>query len=306
MAQVGIGIPNMPGVTPATIPDYARRIEAGGFHAIWTLDRVVYDLPHAIPTLAACAVVTERVRIGTAILLLPLYQPAVLAKQLATIDLLSNGRLTVGVGYGRRPDDFAAVGVPMKGRGGRAVEAVQIMRQAWSGEAVRFEGRHFAIDVGPIGPRPVQRPSIPIWMGGGHENAVRRAGRHADGFVAGGALGPENFATLRQRVTQALQDAGRSAAGFPFGCLAYFNVQDDRERAREELMGSLTRYYGPQFANTFNPEKMAVFGPPDECARNAQAYIDAGVEHLVLCPTTVDPRQVDRLARDVLPRLRLG
>jgi probable F420-dependent oxidoreductase len=304
MAEVGIAIPNLPGVTPTLIPDYARRIEAGGFAAIWALDRLVYDNVDAVATLAACAAVTQRVKLGTSIILVPLYPPAILAKQFASIDVLSNGRVIMGVGIGRRPDDFAAAGVPMERRAGRTVEALRIMRQIWAGAPLAFQGKHFTLESGPIGPRPIQRPGIPIWMGGAHEGAVRRAARYGDGYIAGGAVGPEGFKGLRQRVEQARQEQGRSGP-YPYGCLAYFYIDDDREKAKQGAMAALTRYYGPAFGQSYDPERLLVFGPPDEFARRAQAYIDAGVEHLILVPTALDAGQVDRIAHDVLPRLRL-
>src|SRR5207244_2914676 len=118
MGTIGIALPNLPGVTPPLIPEFARRIEAGGCDAIWALDRLVYENPDPLTALAAAAAVTSRVRLGTSVLLAPLHSPVVLAKQLATLDLVSNGRLLVGLGIGSRPDDFAAAGVPFAGRGG--------------------------------------------------------------------------------------------------------------------------------------------------------------------------------------------
>src|ERR1700674_5270202 len=143
MVSIGIALPNLPGVTPTLIPEFARRIEAGGFNAIWALDRLVYENPDPLTALAACAAVTSRVRLGTSILLAPLHAPVLLAKQLATLDLLSNGRMTVGVGIGGRPDDFTGVGVPFAARGARTREAIQIMKQVWTGQAIRHQSRHF-------------------------------------------------------------------------------------------------------------------------------------------------------------------
>jgi probable F420-dependent oxidoreductase len=302
---IGIALPNLPGVTPPLIPEFARRIEAAGFEAVWCLDRLVYENPDPIAALAACAAVTSRVRLGTSILLAALHPPAVLAKQLATIDLLSNGRLTLGVGIGGRPDDFSGAGVPFEHRGGRTAEMIGIMRRAWAGEPITHKGRHFTIEGGPIGPRPVQRPTIPVWMGGIQEGALRRAARIADGFVGGGG-GPDGFRTLWQQVRRFVTDAGRSADAFPNGCLAYFNLRDVRDQAKQEAMATLIRYYGPQFTSRYDPEKALVFGPPEDCARRIQTYLDAGVQHLILVPTTLDVAQVDRMAREVVPRLGPG
>jgi len=304
MGTIGIALPNLPGVTPPLIPEFARRIEAGGCDAIWALDRLVYENPDPLTALAAAAAVTSRVRLGTSVLLTPLHSPVVLAKQLATLDLVSNGRLLVGLGIGSRPDDFAAAGVPFAGRGGRAAEMIRIMKQVWSGQPVRHQGRYFAIECGAVGPAPVQRPHPPVWMGGFQEVALKRIARIADGFVGSGGVGPAGFAAMWERVRQMVAAAGRPPDRFPNACLAYFNVGGDREQAKAQAMAALVRYYGPQFTSRYDPERALVFGPPEECARRAQAYFDAGVQHLILVPTTLDAGQVDRIAREVRPHLR--
>ena len=304
MGTIGIALPNLPGVTPPLIPEFARRIEAGGCDAIWALDRLVYENPDPLTALAAAAAVTSRVRLGTSVLLAPLHSPVVLAKQLATLDLVSNGRLLVGLGIGSRPDDFAAAGVPFAGRGGRSAEMIRIMKQVWSGQPIRHQGRYFAIECGAVGPVPVQHPHPPVWMGGFQEVALKRIARIADGFVGSGGAGPDGFAGMWERVRQMVAAAGRPPDRFPNACLAYFNVGGDREQAKAQAMAALVRYYGPQFMSRYDPERALVFGPPEECARRAQAYFDAGVQHLILVPTTLDAGQVDRIAREVRPHLR--
>jgi len=304
MGTIGIALPNLPGVTPPLIPEFARRIEAGGCDAIWALDRLVYENPDPLTALAAAAAVTSRVRLGTSVLLTPLHSPVVLAKQLATLDLVSNGRLVVGLGIGSRPDDFAAAGVPFAGRGGRSAEMIRIMKQVWSGQPIRHQGRYFAIECGAVGPVPVQHPHPPVWMGGFQEVALKRIARIADGFVGSGGVGPAGFAAMWERVRQMVAAAGRPPDRFPNACLAYFNVGGDREQAKAQAMAALVRYYGPQFTSRYDPERALVFGPPEECARRAQAYFDAGVQHLILVPTTLDAGQVDRIAREVRPHLR--
>jgi probable F420-dependent oxidoreductase len=304
VGKIGIALPNLPGVTPPLIPEFARRIEAGGCDAVWALDRLVYENPDPLTALAAAAAVTSRVRLGTSVLLAPLHPPVVLAKQLATLDVISNGRLLVGLGIGGRPDDFAAAGVPFAGRGGRTAEMIRIMKQVWAGQAVRHQGKYFAIECGAVGPAPVQRPHPPVWMGAIQEVALKRVAKIADGFIGTGGAGPGGFATTWQRLRQMVAAAGRDPDRFPNACLAYFNVGGDRERAKAEAMATLVRYYGPQFTSWFDPERALVFGPPEECARRAQAYFDAGVQHLILVPTTLDVGQVDRVAREVVPHLR--
>lgn len=303
VGKIGIALPNLPGVTPPLIAEFARRTEAGGCEALWCLDRLVYENPDPLMALAAAAAVTSRVRLGTSILLAPLHSPVVLAKQLATLDLVSNGRLIVGIGVGWRPDDFAAAAVPYAGRGGRTAEMIRIMKQVWSGEPIRHHGKYFTIECGPVGPAPVQRPHPPVWMGAIQEAALRRVARIADGFIVTGGAGPEGFAKVWERMRQLVADAGRAPDRFPNGCLAYFNVGDDGEEAKVRALATLGRYYGPQFASRFD-QRALVVGPPEACARCVQAYLDAGVQHLILVPTALEVGQVDRIAREVVPRLR--
>lgn len=303
VGKIGIALPNLPGVTPPLIAEFARRTEAGGCEALWCLDRLVYENPDPLMALAAAAAVTSRVRLGTSILLAPLHSPVVLAKQLATLDLVSNGRLIVGIGVGWRPDDFAAAAVPYAGRGGRTAEMIRIMKQVWSGEPIRHHGKYFTIECGPVGPAPVQRPHPPVWMGAIQEAALRRVARIADGFIVTGGAGPEGFAKVWERMRQLVADAGRAPDRFPNGCLAYFNVGDDGEEAKARALATLGRYYGPQFASRFD-QRALVVGPPEACARRVQAYLDAGVQHLILVPTALEVGQVDRIAREVVPRLR--
>jgi probable F420-dependent oxidoreductase len=304
MGKIGIALPNLPGVLPSQITEFARRIEAGGLDAIWALDRVVYENPDPLVSLTAAAAVTSRARLGTSILLAPLHSPVLLAKRLATIDLVSNGRLLVGIGIGGRPDDFTAAGVPFDHRGGRTAEMIRIMKQVWSGQPIRHRGRHFIIECGAVGPAPVQRPHPPVWMGGIQEAALKRVGRIADGFIGTGGAGPEGFAAMWTRVRQMVREAGRAVDEFPNACLAYFNIGEDREQAKAQAMASLVRYYGPQFTSRYDPERALVFGGPEESVRRAQAYFDAGVQHLILVPTTLEVGQVDRVAREIAPGLR--
>lgn len=249
---------------------------------------------------------TRRVRLGTSVLLTPLHPPAVLAKQVATVDLLSNGRVLLGLGVGARPDDFTAAGVPFRGRGFRTAESIRVMRQIWSGRPLQHRGRYFTLESPPIGPTPPQGGRLSVWMGGSQEPAIRRIARMADGYIVTGAAGPAGFTKMWNRMKELLADTQRAADAFPNACLAYFNLRDDREAAKDEAMAAMIRYYGPQFTQRFDPEQALIFGPPEEFARRLQAYLDAGVQHPILVPTTLDVAQVDRIAREILPRVKGG
>src|SRR5215469_6395211 len=169
--QIGIGLPNtIPGVHGELILDWARRAESGPFSSLATLDRVVYPNYESLMTLAAVAGVTQRVRLMTTVLIAPLRTPAMLAKQAASLDALSGGRLTLGLGVGGRENDFRAVAAPFRSRGKYFDEQLAIMKRIWSDLPL-------SADVGPIGPLPVQQGGPEILIGGYTPASIERVGR---------------------------------------------------------------------------------------------------------------------------------
>src|SRR6266699_6339441 len=169
--QIGIGLPGtIPGVQGELILDWARRAESGPFSSLATLDRLVYPNYEALISLAAVAGVTQRVRVMTSVLIAPLRSPAMLAKQAASLDALSGGRLTLGLGVGGREDDFIAAGVPFHRRGKIFEEQLTTMKRIWLGQP-------FSDDVGPIGPAPAQPGGPELLIGGYSPVAIQRVGR---------------------------------------------------------------------------------------------------------------------------------
>ncbi len=140
----------------------AKKCEEIGLHSFWVIDRIVYDNLEPLSVLASVAAVTEKIRIGTSILLAGLRHPALLAKTVATLDFLSNGRMTLGIGFGSRQNDFTAVGVPFAGRGSRAEETVRLIKRLWTEDGVNHQGRFFRVENLTIGPRPIQSPHPPL------------------------------------------------------------------------------------------------------------------------------------------------
>src|ERR1700694_3886467 len=167
MAYVGLAIPGTaPDRTSTTTVDFARRAEQAGVHSVWATDRIVDSTPDVFVTLGAMAATTSRILIGTSVVLGVLRSPLLLAKAATTVDVLSGGRLILGLGVGSRAEDFAATGIPIHHRGARMDELVEVCRLAWSGAPVKYFGRHHAIDVGPMRELPVQHPHPPVWFGG--------------------------------------------------------------------------------------------------------------------------------------------
>jgi alkanesulfonate monooxygenase SsuD/methylene tetrahydromethanopterin reductase-like flavin-dependent oxidoreductase (luciferase family) len=199
--KIGISIP--PHLhEPEHLFEWVRRVDAGPFSTLSILDRVVYANFEPLITLAAAAALSTRVRLMTEILLSPLRNTTILAKESATLYVLSRGRLTLGLGVGVREDDFLATGVDYQRRGKHLEEQVNKMRSIWAGNALQA-------NVGPVRPAPVQTHGPEILLGGFIPRAIQRAGRYADGFITAVSQIEEIDKTFRS-VEQSWQEAGRS------------------------------------------------------------------------------------------------
>jgi probable F420-dependent oxidoreductase len=301
MPEVGLLLPiSAPDARPDTTVTFARRGEAAGVHSLWVIDRLVFDNVEAMCALTAAAAVTNRVRLGPSVLLGTLRPPVLLAKQAASLDVLSGGRAILGLGVGSRPDDFAAAGVPYAARGARLGEAVRVMRQIWRGEPLQHQGRAYQLESGSIGPRPVQPGGPPLWFGGGAEAQLRRAGRLADGYIGSSSSGPEGVRAAWNTVRQAAADAGRDPGALKLGCLIWASVDDDRDRAYQRAETYMRHYYPPERAKV---SPASLLGPPKACIRQAQAFFDIGVDVLIIGPVTADPAHLDRLLTEVVAQL---
>jgi probable F420-dependent oxidoreductase len=218
--DIGFGAP-VSGVwaTPRNLTEFARRAERLGYRSLWTFQRLFVPAAPAIPTvyrsvldplvaLGYTAAVTSTIRLGAAVVNYPFSSPLLLAKQAATIDVLSGGRLDLGIGIGWLPEEFTASGADMAGRGARTEEYLSAMRVLWSGEN-GFHGAHYHIPPGRQEPPPVQRPGPPVLLGGMSRAAMRRAGRIADGWVTSGGADLSNIAESAKTVQETAAAAGR-------------------------------------------------------------------------------------------------
>jgi probable F420-dependent oxidoreductase len=261
--------------------------------------------PEAMMGLARLAAMTERVRIGTSVLLLPLYPPAIIAKQIADLDRVTDGRVTLGVGVGGEyPQEFRAVQVAIADRGRRADDMIPLIRQLWSAEEVTYESHFFSIRDVRIHPAPIQPGGPPIVVGGRQEAAMRRAATLGDGWFPY-LYSPRRYAASVETVKRIAAEIGRDLSGFEWCVWIFLNIESDgdaaRERAARSLPGTDDRNSGPMV------DRVAAAGTADEVATKLKRFYDAGARHFVFCPATAgaDPRRVlDRLVGDVLPVLR--
>jgi len=279
--DIGIGLPNTLDIPGTAIVDWARRAEERGFTTLATIDRIVYPNYDSLTTLAVAAGATGRIGLFTDILLAPVYQPVLLAKVTASLDAMSGGRLTLGLGVGGRPDDFAAMDRPFNRRGRLMDETLDLLHRSWAGESVT--GDDF-----PVGPAPAAGNRVSVLVGGTSDAAIARVVKYGEGWTMGGGsaamAGP-----LIERVRKEWREAGRE--GEPrIAALAYFGLgDDDRSRA------SLRRYYG--FLGDWVDQIVeSALRTPEAIRAAIDGFAEAGVTELVLNPTIPSPDQVDRLA----------
>lgn len=282
--KIGIGLPStIPWADAKDLLDWARKAEAAGFSTLAMIDRVVYGNYETIPTLAGVAAVTERIRLATTILLAPFRgNGALLAKQLATVDALSGGRLTVGIAVGGREDDYTATGVDFRARGRIHDEQLAEMRAVWAGER---RGT-----VGAIGPRPVQPGGPPLLMGGTSNAAIRRTVEYGVGWISG--LGaPTMFTGILEQVRAAWHEAGRD--GEPR--LVHLGYYALGPKADEDAHRYLTDYYAflGGFAENIAASALTC---PEQVREAAGALADAGYDELILFPCSPAIEEVALLA----------
>ena len=250
-------------------------------------DRLVYDNLGSIALLGALAVLTERVRLGTCVLLPFLHHPLVLAKELASIDQASAGRLTLGLGIGSRPLDYAAASLPSRDRGRRMDETLALLRQAWSGAPIDHHGALFEVQVPPIGPRPAQE-RLPIWLSGRSRPAMARAARQADGFILGRGS-PAFFRDWLAELRRATEEAGREPQTLPTACLVFFGPTP------EAVATHLRRYYADE-PWRLDPAEDGIHGDARHAADQLRRYAQLGFDTLIGVPTSLNLNDIDRLA----------
>ncbi|MBV9380247.1 MAG: LLM class flavin-dependent oxidoreductase [Streptosporangiaceae bacterium] len=285
--EVGIGLPNtVPGTEGSALTEWASQADQAGFSALATIGRLVYPNYEELVALAAAAAVTSRIRLTTAVLLAPLYtNTALLAKQAASIDRLSGGRLVLGLGLGGREDDFTASGLTTAGRGRRFEEQVAEMKRIWSGD----ERGH----AGAIGPAPARPGGPEIILGGGTEASFRRVSRLGDGWMMGGGT-PEMFAQGAAAVDNQWQEAGRPGKPRKLS-LAYFALGPG---ARAHADSYLHDYYG--WLGEFAGQIAAGAAVSADMVRGyVAAFAEAGCDELIFVPTTSGLDQVALLAEAV-------
>ena len=297
--RISVGLPQLlPDTTPEVIRRYAVRAEDLGFAGLWSLDSVpgsatsrvaLLDGLHVLTTAAA---VTGTISLGIAVIVLPARNAAQLARELATVDQLSGGRLIVGVGVGRTEPTAAGLGLPAGRRARRLEEGVEVLHRLWTGGEAAYDGDFYSFTGVRLGPKPLQRPGPPLWFGAGSPPALRRAARLGDGWVGAGSSAAADFPEQLRIVADALHEAGRDPSAFRIGKRVYVAVEDTERRARDRLTPILDGMYDAPGLT----ERVAVCGPPEESAEQLHGLVSAGARELLLHPMYDHLAQLEALA----------
>ena len=283
-------------------------VDGCGYDSLWCGDHISFPAAILDPLLqlAQAAVVSRRLMFGTSVYLLPLRHPVPVAKQVATLDHLSEGRFIFGVGVGGEfPKEYAACGVPIGERGPRLTEAIPLLRKLWSGEPVSHQGRYYAAFEGvPMQPPARQPGGPPIWCGGRSDGALARAGRLADGWIAY-VVTPEMYkAGLDKIAPAAKRGRPRRARSSAPGICCSRALDDTYAKALDAATATLSQRYAMDFRRA--AERYAALGSPQQVADRIRAFHAAGVRHVTLDlvgPYEERNRQIEAVARDVLPLL---
>ncbi|HEX5320678.1 MAG TPA: LLM class flavin-dependent oxidoreductase [Stellaceae bacterium] len=280
----------------ATIRHVAQRAEALGFRDLWvtenTLDAVSSFDP--VPLLTYAASVTSTIRVGASVVVLAVHSPLMVAHQWATLDYVSGGRAILGVGLGRA-HHYRQFEVPEEGKVARFREEVALIKALWTQEKTTFHGRFYNIDDEMMQPKPVQKPHLPLWMGVGHPNAIRRTAELADGWMGSGGSAIAEFQRSVPILKEALAARGRDPAAFPISKRIFMAVDDNPAMARREL----NRWFTEVYHNPPGTDASGIHGTPEQVRARLEEVVAMGANHLMLNPVSNFAEQLEALAEVV-------
>ena len=298
--KFGVTIPNNWGVEdPKQVLEFGPLAESLGYDSVWVMDHLfntgyirerLEDKPyyHPMSTLSYLAATTSKVTLGTSVLVLPYHNPVELAKYAATLDQISGGRVTLGVGVGAMTEEFDALGISMRERGSLTNECIDIMKELWSSHLPKFQSKRWDFSDLYFSPKPAQ-PSIPIWVGGSSPGAIKRTALRGDGWHPTG-VSAENYALTKHEIMEAATAAGRDASAMTWSTRLEVEVHG---RPSSERASTRTRLPGD------NSEMMVA---------GIKAYQEAGVDHMVLALNSGDvsalKRLMETIAAEVMPEFR--
>ena len=281
---------------------FAVRAEELCYHSLWVQEQTLGPTPSLEPLnlLSYVAALTRTIRLGTAVVVMTTRNPVHLAKQLGTLDQMSEGRLIVGIALGGRSGQDRLLGGPSERRVRHFVESLEVMKALWSEERATYSGQFWTLAGEAMEPKPAQEPHPPIWFGGRHPDGLKRAVRHGEGWMGAGSTTTAQFTEHVAVIRESLEAFGRDASTFSVSKRVYVAIDDDEARAESRLREWFGRYYG----NADLGSRVSVWGSAGRCAEGLREIVEAGAQMLMLNPVFDHLEHLEALQRDVIPHLR--
>lgn len=286
------------------VRDYAMRAEALGYHSLWVQEQLIGGPASLEPVSLLCYVsaITRSIRLGTAVVIITTRNPVLLTKEFSSLDVMSNGRLIIGIALGGRPAHYPLLGAPAELRVRHFVEGLQVMKALWEQPRASFTGHFWTLRGEAMEPKPVQKPHPPVWFGGRHRDALRRAARYADGWMGAGSTSTAQFRGHVQVVREALNASGRDPAAFTIAKRVYVALDQDEARAERRLR----EWFGQRYGNADMASQVSVWGGVERCVDGLMDVVTSGARMLLLNPIFDHMEHLEGLHRDVIPHLRLS
>ena len=289
--------------TVDSIIRFSIKAEKLGFDSVWLGDHLLWHVPifESLTLLSAIAIKTNRIKLGTSVLLLPLRNPIVLAKVLSTLDFISKGRIILGVGIGGEyKKEFEVCKVPLKERARIAEESIEILRKLWKETKANHHGKYWGFEDVKMKPKPLQQDGIPIWVGGRSEGALKRAAKFGDGWI-GIFMTPERFSQSKQKILDYIKMFGRKSSTFTFAYFTYIYTSSDYTKCEKIAAKFLSTGYRMPFEPL---KKYCILGDTQESVKRLEKYRDAGAELIILAPTATGYKineQLKVFSEEIIP-----
>jgi probable F420-dependent oxidoreductase len=282
------------------IRNFVVRAEVLGFDSLWVQEQIISDsaILEPVTLLTYVSALSSKARLGTSVLLTVIRNPVQLAKSLATLDQLSEGRLTVGVGIGGAHVPESVFGVSSDRRARRFIEGLEVMKTVWTQPRASFRGEFWEFKDVPMEPKPVQQPHPPLWFGARDAIGLRRAARLGDGWMGAGSSSSADFTRQLGLLRRFLEAERRDPSQFSVSKRVYIAIDNDRERAEHRLR----QWFAMRYKRAEMATQVSLWGDRQECADKLAELVDAGARHLMLNPVFDEMEQLEQLA-EVMRRL---
>jgi probable F420-dependent oxidoreductase len=285
------------------IRKFAIKAETLGYDSLWLQERAIgeFIMLEPVTLLSYVAAITTKLRLGTSVILLTLRNPIQLAKAYATLDCMSHGRAVLGVGLGgghlgSHEDVF---GYTREGRVTRFTESVRIMKLLWTEPKTSFQGRYWNFSDVSMEPKPIQKPHLPIWFGGHHDNALKRAVKYGNGWMGAGSSSSDAFVRESAMIRRFLDEAKRDPATFGYGKRVYLAVDNDRARGEKRIR----EWFSKRYKNADLGPRVSIWGSSAECTEKIQEIVRAGAQHIVFNPMFDEMEHLEICAKEIMPYL---